>query len=251
MSRTVLLVALMMLAESSSAFHIQSPNVRSRHFDTCLFADTEEKKSLSSADILARARKAAGVEEEEKIFEDALLDDMQQILLTLETRVKDGPGSIPLLEIDQFQAMANNVLNEMKAKESERLNTLSSGSAPAAAAVAAAAPQLESAPVVTDAPAPAAPAMEAQVETPSEDTEEENNTDGPAYDGSGFGLAKGTANTWNLEGMDSMTPEEYQAAIQASISARQAQRKEQGVYGNRSTNDYMRNLGGGDGFLKN
>ena len=54
--------------------------------------------------------------------------------------------------------------------------------------------------------------------------------------------------------MDSMSPEEYQAAIQASVSARQAKRKETGVYGNRWTNDYLNNLSGnteGGGMLKN
>ena len=52
--------------------------------------------------------------------------------------------------------------------------------------------------------------------------------------------------------MDSMSPEEYQAAIQASVSARQAKRKESGVYGNRWTNDYLNNLSGktSGGMLK-
>ena len=52
--------------------------------------------------------------------------------------------------------------------------------------------------------------------------------------------------------MDSMSPEEYQVAIQASISARQAKRKESGVYGNRTTNDYLNNLNGKNsgGMLK-
>lgn len=175
----------------SSAFHMQSPNaVRSSHHPSS--STSSSLASTTSADILARARKAAGVPEEEKLFEDALLDNMQQCLLTLETRVKDGPGSIPLLEIEEFQAMANNILADMKEKENERLNTLSSGSAPVAAAVA---------------PAVAPPAIQAQVAaSPTiEDTAEVEETvipdtsedDGPAYEGSGgMGLAKGTANTW-------------------------------------------------------
>ncbi|KAL3939660.1 MAG: hypothetical protein SGBAC_005661 [Bacillariaceae sp.] len=234
----------------SSAFHMQSPNaVRSSHPPS----STSSLASTTSADILARARKAAGVPEEEKLFEDPLLDNMQQCLLTLETRVKDGPGSIPLLEIEEFQVMANNILADMKEKENERLNALSSGSAPVAAAVA---------------PADAPPAIEAQLAAASptiedtakvEETETEtvipdtSEDDGPAYEGSGgMGLAKGTANTWIIDGMDSMTPEEYQAAIQASVSARQAERKKQGKTGNRWSNDYLNTLNGGNdgGMLK-
>jgi hypothetical protein len=188
-----------MLAESS-AFCIQSPNVLSatRHHITSLSAETssEEKKSLSSADILARARKAAGVPEEEKIFEDSLLDDMQQCLVTLETRVKEGPGSIPLLEIEQFQAMANKILTEMKAKENERLSALSSGSAPAVAVAAAALQQQLEAASVSAVTAPAG-GVEAQVASPSKEVVDTSEDDGPAYEGKGgMGLAKGTANTW-------------------------------------------------------
>ena len=51
--------------------------------------------------------------------------------------------------------------------------------------------------------------------------------------------------------MDEMSPEEYQKAIQASISGRQAKRKESGYYGNRSSSDYLSQLNGssGDGML--
>ena len=37
----------------------------------------------------------------------------------------------------------------------------------------------------------------------------------------GFGLAKGTTNTYIIDGMDEMTPEEYQAKLQETVSARQ------------------------------
>lgn len=185
--RSTIIVAALLLAESSRAFQIPASP---RHSNTAL--------SLTSDDILARARQAAGVEEqEEQIFEDALLDDMQQILLTLEKRVKEGPGSIPLLEIEQFWAMATNVMDEMKGKENERLDTLSSGSAPPAAAPPQ---QLEASTEVVEAPP--APAVEATV-APVEDTEEEaevqdiSQDEGPKYEGEGgMGLAKGTANTW-------------------------------------------------------
>ena len=77
-----------------------------------------------------------------------------------------------------------------------------------------------------------------------------SNDEGPAYDGQGgFGLARGTKNTYVIPGMDEMSPEEYRAKLQESISARQAKRREEaiksGVIGNRSSNGYLETLGGG------
>jgi hypothetical protein len=75
-----------------------------------------------------------------------------------------------------------------------------------------------------------------------------SNDDGPAYDGQGgFGLARGTRNTYVIPGMDEMSPEEYRQKLQESISARQAKRREEaiksGVIGNRSSNGYLETLG--------
>ena len=86
------------------------------------------KKPLTSADILARARKAAGLPEEDtslegpQLFDDALLDDMQQSLLTLEKRVNSGPGTLSLTEVEELQAMAGRILKDMKEKENEQLS---------------------------------------------------------------------------------------------------------------------------------
>ena len=53
-----------------------------------------------------------------------------------------------------------------------------------------------------------------------------NEEEGAAYAGKGgMGLATDTANTYLIDGMDEMTPEEYRAALQETISARQRNRK--------------------------
>ena len=75
-----------------------------------------------------------------------------------------------------------------------------------------------------------------------------SNDEGPAFDGSGgFGLARGTKNTYVIPGMDEMSPEEYRQKLQESISARQAKRREEalksGIIGNRSSNGYLDTLG--------
>lgn len=220
-------------------------------------APVEKKKPLTSADILARARKAAGMPEEElpsegpQLFEEAQLDDIQQSLLTLEKRVKGGPGSISLLELEEFQIMTGRVLKDMKEKEQERIKDLASGNAPSSSPPS---PVLEAAvePTTTETTtATAATPVEKDVtsEKPKYTINEE---EGPEYDGTGgMGLAKGTTNTYIIPGMDEMSPEEYQAALQKSISDRQTRRKESGTYGNRATSDYLSNLNGeGSGMIK-
>lgn len=72
--------------------------------------------------------------------------------------------------------------------------------------------------------------------------------EGPAYDGSGaMGLAKGTANTYIIPGMDEMSPEEYRVALQKSVSDRQSKRHEGrgGMVGNRAAHQYLDSLGWG------
>lgn len=74
--------------------------------------------------------------------------------------------------------------------------------------------------------------------------------EGPSWDGEGgFGLARGTTNTYVIPGMDEMTPEEYREKLQSSVSARQAKRREEaiksGIIGNRSSNGYLDTLSRG------
>ena len=77
--------------------------------------------------------------------------------------------------------------------------------------------------------------------------------EGPAFDGkTGFGLAKGTTNTYAIPGMDEMTPEEYRNKLQESISARQAKRREEslksrgGMIGNANSQSYLDGLSKGE-----
>lgn len=72
--------------------------------------------------------------------------------------------------------------------------------------------------------------------------------EGPAYDGSGgMGLAKGTANTYIIPGMEEMSPEEYRAALQKSVIDRQSNRHSgrDGMVGNRAAHQYLDSLGWG------
>jgi hypothetical protein len=199
----------------------------------------EKKKPLTAAAIMARARKAAGLPDEEeeeeapKLFEDSVYVDMQQILLTLEKRAKNGPGSLSLLEVEEFQILSERVLLEMKENEANRVGSLQAATPPPAAPALA-------------APAPVAAVQEAHAQVVTDTS----NDEGPEFDGTGgFGLAKGTRNTYVLPGMDEMSPDEYQAALRQMVIDQHWERKKSGAYGNRSPWDYLNSLSGESGMF--
>lgn len=117
----------------------------------------------------------------------------------------------------------------------------------ATAAVASVSPT-PVAPVTESAPAAPVVGSQAQVRKGEKVTDTSNDEEGPSYDGTGgMGLAKGTANTYIIPGMDEMTPEEYRKALQKSVSDRQTRRREsrEGVVGNRAALQYLDQLGYG------
>ena len=183
-------------------------------------------KPLTPAEILARQREKQGLSadaDEPKLYSDEILNNLQQILLTMEKRVKEGPGSVTSSEVDEFVVMSQNVLDEMKQKEYERLQDASSSASS------------------TPASTPVDVTASSTIVTNPDD-----NSEGPAFSASGGNgsLAKGTTNTYIIPGMDEMNTEEYRDALQKSISDRQAARKGTGNYGNRQTWDYLNNLNG-------
>jgi hypothetical protein len=227
---------------------VSAPTTRQRTPLIALSAEAEltdkepRRKPLSPAEILKQTRAKQGLPEEEeeapKLFSEPIYDDMQQILLTLENRVKGGPGSVSMLEVEELDSMSKRILVEMKQFEDDRTSDVTKS---------AEAPQEASLP-------PAAPAetfQEGEVLKSEEFVDPSDGEEGAVYDGTGgMGLAKGTGNTYVIPGMDSMSPEEYRAALQQSISDRQTVRKESGTYGNRATWNYLNNLTGETGVLK-
>jgi hypothetical protein len=178
-----------------------------------------------------------------KLFKDELLDEMQQCLQKLERRVREGPGALSLLEVEDFDFSTRRILQEMKLNEHNRpkpVPAIPDGvSAPRQAAVA-----------VATLPQQPQGQGQLQPQVPSSSNQQRvtdtSQDEGPAYDGSGgMGLSKGTVNTYVIPGMDEMSPEEYQVALQKSISDRQKKRQETGGYGNITVKDYLNNLGKG------
>jgi hypothetical protein len=191
----------------------------------------------ASDEILARARKAAGVpdsvdDEYPKNFEDKLLADMQSALLKLERRVQEGPGALSLLEVEELDGELSRVIAEMRANGDQR---------PIKPKSADPSGDLKSA-------APSATATATSVGSSNSLLDEE----GEAYDGKGgMGQPKGTINTYIIEGMEEMSSEEYRLALERSLIDRQAARRQAGVVGNKSTWDYMSQLNPNDkGILR-
>jgi hypothetical protein len=194
---------------------------------------------VSSSSLAAGLTSSDGGTSNDKaptIFDDAVLEDMQQALLTLELRVQQGPGSLTALQVEELDGQMQRIMNDMRANQHKKPvrpeRTAEASTAPAAAPAAVAAP---AAPVAASSNQP-----------------EHNDEDGAAYDGEGgMGLSRGTANTYHLEGMDEMSPEEYRDKLQKSVSDRQDARKKSGEYGNRQSWSYMSSLTGEvDGPLK-
>lgn len=266
----IIAVAVIPLLEQSSAFSLTSlsssrvestrTSINSSEDPTTLeSSETSQeggevtKKPLSPAEILANAKAKAGIDDDDeapRLFAESLYDDMKQALVTLDKRAKQGPGSIGMLEAEDFNGMMQRVLVDMKQKENDRLNGV-----PDAAATAPPQQQQQqalnqAATIAQQQPAPSTsqPQPQQQGESKIIDT---SNDEGPAYDGTGgLGLAKGTANTYVIPGMDAMSPEEYQKSLQQSIIDRQTRRKQNGTYGNRNSGDYLNSLSGGSSFYK-
>ncbi len=131
--------------------------------------------NLKASEILARARQAAGqpAEEEDEeppqIFTDEILNDMQQSLLTLEERIKGGPGSLSMLEVSVLEARLDRIVFEMNDFMING-NEFAMPVKPAAAAAAAAPVEVEAAvpaPVPVPVPAPTTMAFPTPVPVPA------------------------------------------------------------------------------------
>lgn len=243
------------------------------------------KKPLTAADILSRARKSVGMSADDEpenspvvlLFENHVLQDIQKTLFTLEKRVKNGPRSLSIDEINELEAASDRIIHDMKTYTESQKNIQPSSKqnnepnissdvileSPTSLIM----PRSSTIPNRVDdilSPYSVSPAFQkrtvieqqiqqdahAAVDTflnqlSSTSTDDNNeNDDGPKYNGrGGFGLASGTRNTYFIPGMDEMSPEEYRDALQKSVSDRQALRKERGIVGNRSSQNYLDQLG--------
>jgi len=229
---------------------------------------TEEKK-LSATDILARARKAVNrsdnVEDDENedesaiLFDDVLMDDMKYCLVALEKRVKEGPGSLTVQEIQGISDASARIVKDMNGnKVIEQKSSSSSATTPvpprstdSLSTVVVADSFNDDTAVVTpvaDIPAPADTVASSSDPGDEREYVETSEEDGAQYDGKGgLGLAKETRNTYIIPGMDEMSPEEYQKALQESVSNRQKVRhnKRDGIVGNRAALQYLDQLNWG------
>mmetsp|Transcript_26447 Transcript_26447/g.29670 ORF Transcript_26447/g.29670 Transcript_26447/m.29670 type:complete len:290 (-) Transcript_26447:164-1033(-) len=270
---SLLLIRKQVHAFSSTRFSSRKRVIDSTKHHIVLSAETATQGSspknrpLTPKEILARQREKEGlpadVDDHPKLYDDELRGNMQQILLTLEKRVQEGPG-LNSLEVEEFVVVSQNVLAEMKQKEYERLEDASSSSTSTSSKLVDSTPGNTMTTTESgnsknnDLPQQSASISESASvttieESKSGDTGSDAGSDDPAYSPSGGNgsLAKGTANTYVIPNMDEMSPEEYREALQQSIFDRQSKRKESGSYGNRQTWDYLNNLtGGGSGPLK-
>eukprot|EP00956_Cyclotella_meneghiniana_P013101 scaffold18788_cov66-Cyclotella_meneghiniana.AAC.1 len=206
------------------------------------------------------ANNANAGEEIPKLFTKDIYNDFQSALLKLEKRVSQGRGALTSGEVHEFELETGRIVEEMKDPEGMK-SKIATGYASTGQGQVGSNPTASTTPTIQPATSPPlqanisrpptsevatkqqAPASRPQITDLSED-------EGPSWDGEGgFGLARGTTNTYVIPGMDEMTPEEYREKLQASVSARQAKRREEamksGIIGNRSSNGYLDTLSRG------
>ncbi len=229
----------------------------------------------------ARAKVGLPVDEpEEPLYDEDLLDDMKECLLKLEKRVKDGPGALNQDEVLEFESAMERIVSDMNDRlvkgDDRKATKTSANSAPPSTPVTGTSPVKKKgelkpthnpAPLYDDSDfaytkpavanvAPTSPVFEAPGKTEAHDLVDKvfqnpkpkkiidtSNDEGPAYEGKGgLGIAKDTRSTYVIPGMDEMDPEEYRAALQKSVSERQARRRQMGVVGNQASGNYLDNL---------
>lgn len=234
------------------------------------------KKVLTEADVMAKSAanqkasgggggddpSAPGTQDAPKIFTPATYDDFQSSLQLLEKRAKGGPGSLTLDEVERFEEETGRVMKEMREFMAdpegvgERIRKSHEGGSAAVMDVKSTAVKEPIAPIpskpstIVEASTVASPspaAVTSPLEIPPDYTKV-----APNDDSINFGLARGTANTYSIPGMDEMSPEEYRAKLQETVSAHQAHRRKLSLsqtgtkrIGNLSSNGYLDGLSGG------
>lgn len=207
---------------------------------------TRLQMAQTAAERLRKAREAAGVKEndEEQMFSDDLLLDFQQALLSLEKRVKEGPGSLSSDEVMVLEGRLNNIINEMNEYTANggEVKEAKNGGPSSVSASATAATVSPSAPTAVQEAANALSNWRYEEFDQTDSTNNESD-DGPAFDGKGgLGLARGTTNTYYIPNMDEMSPEEYREALQRTVIETQRARRANGIVGNLSSSGYLDNL---------
>lgn len=197
--------------------------------------DTLPFPLLASVDpIIERARALAGVPTPEtppKLFNDDLLLDMQNVLLAMERRVKDGPNSLSVSEVTDMEAAIERIVAEMKVNQNKKPDRIPAMQSPPGSLLHAEPDVIQALPKLLQTRP-----IDSNVADMSED-------EGPSFDGrGGMGQPKGTINTYVIPGMDEMSAEEYQQTLQQSIIDRQARRRASGTVGNLSSTSYLDSL---------
>lgn len=156
-------------------------------------------------------------------FDDDMQEHLSEAISILSRRLQSGEP-LSREEFSRFQAAANAIIEDCKEYGSNTFKSPEPKRAPA---------RSQTQPVRT----------ENQESLDSYEGDEEN--EGPAWDeDKGYGVPVGTTNTYVVEGMDKMTPEEYQDAIRQKVINRAQAARKTGRYGNINANAYFDFLSG-------
>ncbi|KAG5176200.1 hypothetical protein JKP88DRAFT_227972 [Tribonema minus] len=153
-------------------------------------------------------------------FTDEMQEHLQTAINLLSRRLKSGvPLNRP--EFDRFEEAIDAIIKD----------AVPHLAAAAPAAKAAAPAQRQQA---------AAQGWEELGGDDDDDDDEGMESEGPAWDASkGYGMPVGVRNSYTIDGMDDMSPDDYQAALREKVLKRVTKARKTGNYGNRAANAYL------------
>ncbi|CAN0070969.1 unnamed protein product [Ectocarpus sp. 4 AP-2014] len=154
----------------------------------------------------------------ESPFSESLQEELRVAITILAARLqREKPMSRQ--EFERFESAVGVIVED--ALPLQKLPSPASPASPAAAAAAAAPPRL----VVTQSPAPNG--------VSDGDDDDDFETEGPEWDAKKvqYGLPLGARNTYDIDDMEKMNPEEYQAALREKVVERAQSVRKTGSYG--------------------
>ncbi|CAM9702096.1 unnamed protein product [Discosporangium mesarthrocarpum] len=190
---------------------------------------------LSTAEPLSvepvRTPHNVGGQHAEPAFSEEIQEDLRTAITLLTARMQ---REVPMSrsEYERFEAAISRIVEDavpQDAIESSSTTTPIGANGIRAAAVAAYGQKTS---IDLEGGEPSTPP---QVTSTTDDFESE----GPKWDGKGYGLPSGTVNTYTIDGMGTMNPEEYQEALRQRVSKRAQESRKRGMYGNIAAKDYL------------
>eukprot|EP00752_Nemacystus_decipiens_P002981 g2767.t1 len=172
-------------------------------------------------------------------FSPALQEELRVAITTLAARLqREKP--MTRAEFERFESAVGIIVEDALPLQDLPTRPAAGGGSAGPAAAASAAEAAPRRLVVVQSPVPPGAASAA-----SSNTDDDFEVEGPQWDAKKvqYGLPMGVRNTYDIDDMDKMNPDEYQAALREKVIKRAQSVRKTGSYGNIVSNEYLKFLG--------